>query len=293
MGERFEPVPLPYLNSMPSVLARPRIDSIVSSTLLMKQAEHCGLASTPTLNHTGELNAMCWCSSSQVSSPSKMRASSSLAKYTAWRAHCPMVPTTRPISWRTLYSRSGVFRVPRKYLETTTAVAVCDQEVGNSTPFCSKIVSPLVLVMAAVRRSHATSSNGLTPGLVCSRVMRRPGPRSWRCEAGRVTPGALCAATCVTVSVDSSIIASSSPSSSSTSVHGPPVISRVPPISKLAWALAFCPFALDPTGASGLKPPTCMLIVPPRPWRANLCGGAAPVLRVLSLPWRPPRPLPE
>src|SRR5215468_4324048 len=54
--DRFEPVPEPYLNSMPSVLARPRIDSIESSTLLMKHAEHCGCSSTPTLNQTGELN---------------------------------------------------------------------------------------------------------------------------------------------------------------------------------------------------------------------------------------------
>src|SRR2546427_8280899 len=36
-GERFVPVPEPYLKSMPSVLARVRIDSILSSTLLMKQ----------------------------------------------------------------------------------------------------------------------------------------------------------------------------------------------------------------------------------------------------------------
>src|SRR5215510_968112 len=42
MGERLVPVPEPYLNNMPSVLARPRIDSIVSFTLLMKQAEHWG-----------------------------------------------------------------------------------------------------------------------------------------------------------------------------------------------------------------------------------------------------------
>src|SRR5690606_11021908 len=55
MGERFVPVPEPNLKSMPSVLAKPRIDSIESSTLLMKQAEHCGSSSTPTLNHTGEL----------------------------------------------------------------------------------------------------------------------------------------------------------------------------------------------------------------------------------------------
>ena len=39
MVDRFVPVPLPYLKSMPSVLASVRIDSIVSSTLLMKHAE--------------------------------------------------------------------------------------------------------------------------------------------------------------------------------------------------------------------------------------------------------------
>ena len=36
------PVPEPYLKSIPSVLARSRIESIVSWTELMKQAEHCG-----------------------------------------------------------------------------------------------------------------------------------------------------------------------------------------------------------------------------------------------------------
>src|SRR6185437_933617 len=55
MFDRFEPVPDPNLKSMPSVFARPRIDSIVSCTELMKQAEHCGARSNPTLNHTGEL----------------------------------------------------------------------------------------------------------------------------------------------------------------------------------------------------------------------------------------------
>ena len=60
MFDRFEPVPEPYLNSMPSVFARPRIDSIVSWTELMKQAEHCGCFSKPTLNQTGLLNAAFW-----------------------------------------------------------------------------------------------------------------------------------------------------------------------------------------------------------------------------------------
>src|SRR5262245_51990165 len=60
MGERLLPAPEPHLNSIPSVLARSRIEPIVSSTELMKHAEHCGFASTPQLNHTGELNAIIW-----------------------------------------------------------------------------------------------------------------------------------------------------------------------------------------------------------------------------------------
>src|SRR5262245_18594503 len=57
IGERFVPVAEPNLNSMPSVLANVRIESIVSCTELMKQAEHCGAASNPQLNQTGLLNA--------------------------------------------------------------------------------------------------------------------------------------------------------------------------------------------------------------------------------------------
>src|SRR6187401_2417172 len=60
MFDRLDPVPEPNLKSIPSVFARPRIDSIVSCTELMKQAEHCGAFSNPTLNHTGELNAAFW-----------------------------------------------------------------------------------------------------------------------------------------------------------------------------------------------------------------------------------------
>ncbi len=59
MLERLVPVPLPYLKSMPSVLASVRIDSIVSSTLFMKHAEIWGLlVETPRLNHTGLLKAI-------------------------------------------------------------------------------------------------------------------------------------------------------------------------------------------------------------------------------------------
>src|SRR5689334_4652902 len=56
IGDRLEPVPDPNLKSMPSVRARRRIESIVSCTELMKQAEHCGAFSNPQLNQTGLLN---------------------------------------------------------------------------------------------------------------------------------------------------------------------------------------------------------------------------------------------
>jgi len=56
IGDRLEPVPEPYLNSMPSVRASSRIELMRSSTELMKQAEHCGRSSMPTLNQTGLLN---------------------------------------------------------------------------------------------------------------------------------------------------------------------------------------------------------------------------------------------
>ncbi len=43
MEERLEPAPEPHLKSMPSVLARVRMESSESWTELMKQAEHWGL----------------------------------------------------------------------------------------------------------------------------------------------------------------------------------------------------------------------------------------------------------
>ena len=55
MVDRFTPAPEPYLNSMASVLARSMIEPMLSWTELMKQAEHCGFSSTPTLNQTGRV----------------------------------------------------------------------------------------------------------------------------------------------------------------------------------------------------------------------------------------------
>src|ERR1700683_3047312 len=62
--EKLVPVPDPHLKSMPSVLAKFMMESMLSWTELMKQAEHCGLGCTPTLNHTGELKAT-FCSTSR------------------------------------------------------------------------------------------------------------------------------------------------------------------------------------------------------------------------------------
>ena len=80
IGERLVPVPLPHLNSMPSVLARSRMASMRSSTELMKHAEHWGLGSMPQLNQTGLLKAAFWSTRRWVSSALKAPASSGVAK---------------------------------------------------------------------------------------------------------------------------------------------------------------------------------------------------------------------
>src|SRR6201991_3324096 len=62
MLDRLMPEPEPPRKIRPSRVFQSRIESIVSSTERMKQAEHCGCSSNPTLNHTGELKAASWCS---------------------------------------------------------------------------------------------------------------------------------------------------------------------------------------------------------------------------------------
>src|SRR6476620_11755568 len=123
IGDRFVPVPDPNLKSIPSVRASDRIESIVSWTELMKHAEHCGAFSKPQLNHTGLLNAAFWYTSRCFSSWEKLWSASSLAKYFWARAQPVIVSTTRPMSWRTLRSRSGESIWPRKYFDTTMLVA--------------------------------------------------------------------------------------------------------------------------------------------------------------------------
>src|SRR6201999_4300822 len=58
--DRLIPEPDPPRKILPSLVFQSRIDSIVSSTDRMKQAEHWGCSSKPTLNQTVELNAASW-----------------------------------------------------------------------------------------------------------------------------------------------------------------------------------------------------------------------------------------
>src|SRR6266498_4173147 len=78
--ERLLPAPEPNLKSIASVLARSMMLDMLSWTELMKQAEHWGFCSMPTLNQTGELNAIFWWTSRWVSSAWKVLRSSSVAK---------------------------------------------------------------------------------------------------------------------------------------------------------------------------------------------------------------------
>ena len=81
MPDRLTPAPEPPLKITPSSRYQLRIESIVSSTERMKQAEACfGAPLTPMLNQTGELKATRWCTSSHVSSAENASASDSSAK---------------------------------------------------------------------------------------------------------------------------------------------------------------------------------------------------------------------
>src|SRR3954462_7791327 len=95
MLERLMPEPEPPRKMRPSRVFQSRIDSIVSSPERMKQAEHCGDSSKPTLNQTGELKAATWLSRMYVSSASNASPSSSEAKYPRSRPQSAIVPDTR------------------------------------------------------------------------------------------------------------------------------------------------------------------------------------------------------
>ncbi len=89
----------------------------------------------------------------------------------------PIVPTIRPIICLTELSRSGLDIRPRKYFCATMFVAVCDQNFGNSTFFCSN-AGPFFPGMWAPRTSHSISANGSRPGIVNRRRTARLEPSS-------------------------------------------------------------------------------------------------------------------
>ena len=74
------PEPEPPRKMTPSRRIQSRIDSIESSIERMKQAEHCGAASKPTLNQTGLLKEAYWLTRIAFSSASNVSASSVSAK---------------------------------------------------------------------------------------------------------------------------------------------------------------------------------------------------------------------
>ncbi len=81
MRDRLTPAPDPPLKITPSSVYQLRMESMVSSTDRMKQAEPCwGTPATPMLNHTGELKAAIWWMIRYFSSARKVSASSSSTK---------------------------------------------------------------------------------------------------------------------------------------------------------------------------------------------------------------------
>src|SRR5213592_3023493 len=78
--ERLTPEPEPPLKMTPSLRYQSRMESMVSSTERMKQAEHCGFGSTPMLNHTGLLKEAFWWRRRWVSSSANAARSPGVAK---------------------------------------------------------------------------------------------------------------------------------------------------------------------------------------------------------------------
>ena len=153
---------------------------MVSSTELMKQAEHCGRGSTPTLNQTGELKEAFWLTSRWVSSLAKISASFGEAKYPASALAGDGVhdPADELLD-------AGI---PARRIREAVEILGGD-DVGRGQGPVGRNLHPLLfedhfpcwLVMRASRRSHDSSSNGCT----CSREKKRrnvnPRPRGAWC----------------------------------------------------------------------------------------------------------------
>ncbi len=160
------PAPEPPLKIVPSSTYQLRIESIVSSTERMKQADACwGTPSTPMLNHTGELNAACWVTSRYLQLVAEGLGLVVVDEVAV--AACPtsvMVSTTRSMTCFSERSRSAVPRVPRKYFWATMLVALTDHVDGELDAELLEGDRPVVqLVMRASRRSHVDLVVGVDP----------------------------------------------------------------------------------------------------------------------------------
>ena len=174
MLERLIPEPEPPRKIIPSLVFQSRIDSIVSSTLRMKQARALrvlleadvepdravegGLLVQEDVGELGleGVGVLVGGEVAAVAAPAGDRA----------RRRGEIICLTE-------LSRSSEPSRPRKYFWATMLVAFCDQDFGNSTPRCSNAGfsgSPIT----ASRSSHSTSSKGCTPGVVWRRSQGRP-----------------------------------------------------------------------------------------------------------------------
>ena len=129
----------------------------------MKHAEHCGLACTPTLNQTGELNAI-FLLHEQVGQL--------VAEHVLRLSGGEIAALVAPADDRIHHARD---QLPHRRL-ALAACSACRESIskrrywspsatmtlGTSTFSCRKITWPFSLPIRAVRRSHSTLSNGDT-----------------------------------------------------------------------------------------------------------------------------------
>ena len=138
--EKFVPVPEPNLKSMPSVRARPRMESMVSSTELMKQAEHCGSASGADVEPDRAVERRLLVEQQVrqfIGEDARlvMRIEEIAVLYAPLRDGLHHAGDER---FQAFLARGLCPSPTRKYLETTTLVAICDQKAGISTSSARK-----------------------------------------------------------------------------------------------------------------------------------------------------------
>ena len=138
MFDRLMPEPEPPRKIIPSLVFQSRIDSIVSSTERMKQAQHCGLSSKPDVEPDRRVERRHLVQQDVGELGLEGVAVLLGGEVAALASPAAIVPATRPIICLTERSRAGVPSWPRKYFWATMLVAFCDQLFGNSTPRCSK-----------------------------------------------------------------------------------------------------------------------------------------------------------